>query len=249
MENISLFLLEKKLKKLLSTLACGTILATTVSAEFVQVKMGAGLWMNAPISNLTYAKQKKTGIFNQNATTNGYAWVSVKHLISLLPNIRLEYVSTEERGKIKGDFVEFKTTDFANIKFTTTQYDLIPYYNILDNTNWILDLGFGARLLESDYTVSATKTFSGSTKGFFFPIPIPFLYIRAKTQTAIKNISIESDAKVAIPPIGFDIRAKVDYTLDLIPYKPTIGVGYRVQGSAYNVLNASGFYAGLNLSF
>ena len=236
------------MKKLLSIIACCTILATVVSADFTHMEMGEGVWMNTPSIRTTYIKEKSTYISDETASTNVYVWISVKQSVSVIPNIRLEYVSTEEEGKVKGDFEKFKTLDFANVKSTLTQFDLIPYYNIFDKTGKIMDLGLGIKFIKSGYIVSATRTFSGYSRegGLFY---FPFLYIRVRAQTAIKNISIESDAKVAIAPLGVDIRTKVDYTLDFIANHPTIELGYRIQEDSSNVINASGVYAGLNLRF
>ncbi len=253
------------MKKLLSTLACGTLLATTASADFAQVKVGAGAWMNRSSTKFTYAYNTSLasvddGIYTsiKTANTDGYVWMLVKHSIPLMPNIRLEYITMKDQGKAKGKFKNFEVLDFANAEFTMTQYDLIPYYNILDNTNWIiLDLGLDIKVQNIDYAVSATKTFSGHNDTKWSVIPL--FYVRGRVQTPITNISIESDTKI-MPQLGVDIRAKVDYTLDIISFiQPTIEVGYRIQ--AFNEINdsskdkttrsiySSGAYAGLNLSF
>ncbi len=254
------------MKKLLSIIVFGTVLVTIASADLVQMKMGAGAWMSSPSINPSYTEEERTYTSNETAYIQGYAWMSVKHRVHIVPNIRIEYTATEQQGKVQGDFSSIKTSDFvhykiskfahfnttsdlANIKSIITHYDFIPYYTVLDNNAWMIDAGLGIRLLKHTYTVSATKNFPGYSEEKLLDTPFPFLYVRSRAQTVIKNIVVETDAKLAIPPLGFDIRAKVDYILASIPNKPTIEVGYRVQGAFSHVINASGVYAGLNLRF
>jgi len=42
------------MKKVLSSLACGLILASTASADIARVEMGAGAWMQTPSGAITY---------------------------------------------------------------------------------------------------------------------------------------------------------------------------------------------------
>ncbi len=246
------------MKKLLSTIACGTVLATTASADFARIEMGAGAWMNTPDANLTYT-DKGTYSSDKTANTDGYIWMFVKHPIPVIPNLRLEYVTMKDQGKAEGRFKDFTIPNLATAKFTMTQYDLIPYYNILDNTAWItLDLGVDLKIQETDYTVSVTKVFSGHSDKAWSVIPL--LYVRGRVQIPITNIGIESDVKYITNGTStvYDIRAKVDYTLDITPIiQPAIEIGYRVQKFDASIdndktkmsIDFSGVYAGLGLRF
>jgi len=63
-------------------------------------------------------------------------------------------------------------------------------------------------------------------------IPVPLAYVRGRVEIPFTGFGFEADAKY-ISYDGdtiYDVRAKVDYTLDFIPViQPAIEVGYRVQ--------------------
>ena len=143
------------------------------------------------------------------------------------------------------------------------QYDVIPYYNILDNTFWTtIDLGLDVKVIESDATVGAVST---SFPGVGFPgynstdtTVVPLLYARARVEIPATNIGLETDVKAITDGTNtmYDVRAKVDYTLGFIPVvQPAVEVGYRVQklkiddGATQVDLDYSGVYAGIMLRF
>ncbi|MGB3961303.1 MAG: TIGR04219 family outer membrane beta-barrel protein, partial [Sulfurimonas sp.] len=144
------------------------------------------------------------------------------------------------------------------------QFDIIPYYNILDNTAWTtLDIGLDAKVVSLDYaangvtnnTTSLTEDYSDSVT-----IVVPMAYLRARVEIPATNIGLEADAKYVTYDGSTisDMRAKVDYTLDFFPVvQPALEIGYRTQKidiassdvkSAINI-EYSGLYAGLMLRF
>lgn len=245
------------MKKILSTLVCAACLSITASADLLRVEAGAGAWMQSPSGGLTATSNGDTGsdISSENEETQGYAWILVKHFVPIVPNIRLEYVTLKNEGKATGTFADFTATGATSLEMT--QYDIIPYYNLLDNTFWAtLDVGLDIKVVELDYKAEDTTTsgYSDSTS-----VPIPMLYLRTRAQLPLTGLAAEADIKYVSygDTTVYDARIKLDYTIEFIPLiQPAIEVGYRVQkfeSDDFDDINLdldfSGVYAGVMLRF
>lgn len=252
------------MKKILTTLLSTAVLATIASADFSRVEMGAGAWMQTPKGDMSYTDGGANGsnVFDENEETNAYVWMLIKHPIPVLPNLRLEYVNIDSTGVASGQFEDFFAAD-SKTSLKMTQFDVIPYYNILDNTAWItLDLGLDFKVVSLDYQADGV-TINGNLNQNYSDkqtIAIPLAYLRARVEIPTTNVGVEADVKYITydGSTVSDMRAKVDYTLDFIPVvQPALEVGYRVQKidisssevkSAMNV-DFAGMYVGLMLRF
>ncbi len=264
--------MEITMKKLLTALSCVAVLASTVSADFGRVEMGIGGWGQTPSGDISYTESGVVSSYgsDKKADTSTYAWLLVKHPIPIVPNIRLEYTNINDTGVINGDFKDFNLP--AGVASTTgsltmTQYDIVPYYNILDNTFWMtVDVGVDIKVLETDYTANGVVVtlpgFSGGTQNYSdtATVIIPLAYLRARVEIPATNIGVESDVKYISysKSTMSDVRIKVDYTLDFVPViQPAIEVGYRLQSIDLNSddektkmkMDFSGVYAGIMLRF
>ena len=258
------------MKKILTSLAAVVTLASTLSADFARVEMGAGVWGQTPTGYAT--RTDGDGVLNldgtytsaENDSQEMYAWVLVKHPLPLLPNLRLEYVTVSDEGKTTGHVNGIGVTD-SPTTLDTTQYDVIPYYNILDNTFWTtIDLGLDIKVIQSDTVVKAGSSTLGivSSDTTIYDSTdttvVPLLYVRARVQVPMTGLGAEADVKAISDGTNtlYDIRAKIDYTFDIFPViQPALEVGYRVQqltvddGDTQVDLNYAGVYAGLMLRF
>lgn len=216
-------------------------------ADFGRVEMGAGAWMSKPTGDISYSAGLASvrDVSQEEETTNPYIWIYLKHPIPIIPNLRLEYTSIESEGRASGQFANFDAGTNSVTKIAMTQYDVIPYYNLLDNTFWItLDIGVDIKIIDLTYDVSRAIAYSKSTM-----VAIPMLYTRARVQIPGTNLGIEADARYTEYDDSkvYDARIKVDYTFDITPIiQPAIEVGYRVQ--TYE-LNDSDFGGVMNLEF
>ncbi len=254
------------MKKILTTLVGGALLASSLSADFARVEMGVGAWMQTPSGEVSYEESGATGndVSDEKDSTEGYAWVLIKHPVPVLPNLRLEYASTVTTGKVSGGFEDFTIPngEVSDSKLESTQYDIIPYYNILDNTAWVtLDLGIDLKIMETSYKataleVSGVEVFEGYSDSASTVLPL--LYVRGRVEIPVTNIGVEADIKYISYDTAtmYDARVKVDYTLDMIPVvQPAIEIGYRVQkmdiddDDATVDLEFSGVYVGMMLRF
>jgi outer membrane protein len=259
------------MKKILTSLASIVALSSIANADMARVELGGGVWNQAPSGTMSYSNSNvaalgltATGVYtsNENDSSDMYVWMLIKHPIPVVPNIRLEYTSITDDGEITGKFENFDTEGVStHASLDMTQYDIIPYYNILDNTMWTtLDLGIDIKIHETKSDVAPLASFEGY-KGDD-TIVIPLVYARVRVEIPGTGIGLEGDGKYITYDGStiYDFRAKVDYTLDLdMVIDPGIEVGYRVQkfdidyedGSDHTIINMdyTGVYAGLMLRF
>jgi len=268
------------MKKILTTLATLTVLATTLSADFIRVEAGAGMW-----------NQKSVGFFNYEdgsvsardesqevESPTGYAWVYIKHFLPIIPNLRLEYSKIESEGRLTstGKILGLNA-EVKNLPTTLdmTQFEVIPYYNLLDNTFWItVDAGLAIKIInyhatgtgEAEVGVNGlplTTTTNIDAYDETGTLPVPLLYARARVQVPMTGLGIEATGKYLSDGgdnTFSDFNLKVDYTLDITPIiQPGFEIGYRVitmnadidDGSTKTLIDYSfsGLYAGLMVRF
>jgi outer membrane protein len=267
--------MELSMKKILTSLAAVVTLASTLSADLARVEMGVGVFEQTPSGYATrtdgdgFLNLDGTYRSSENSVSEMYAWLLIKHPIPIIPNLRLEYVSISDEGITTGKVEGISVAD-GPTTVDTKQYDIIPYYNILDNTFWItLDLGLDIKVIESDTNVQAgIPLVSSFAPSFTTPsatlysstdtTAIPLLYVRTRVEIPVTNIGLEADVKAISDGTNtfYDVRAKVDYTLGFIPViQPALEIGYRIQqltvddGDTQIDLNYAGVYAGLMLRF
>lgn len=251
------------MKKVFYSLTCTALLASSVMADFTRVEMGAGAWMQTPKGDAFYTDGGADGSYvsSEKDSTEPYVWILVKHPVPILPNLRVEYVSIEDSGIASGEFKDFDISPapYTTLSYDMKQYDIIPYYNILDNTTWFtLDLGLDIKIVDASYNAAPTTGFAGYNDSVTFAVPL--LYVRTRAEIPSTDIGLEADIKYITTGDStvYDVRAKVDYTFDFTPtVQPALEVGYRVQKididessvDAKLDIEFSGFYAGLMLRF
>lgn len=255
------------MNKLLTTLTSAALLATVASADMARVEMGGGMWKQTPSGTLSYADSTgATGTYtsSKKEVSNAYAWMLIKHPIPVIPNIRLEYAKVSDEGTATGSFKGFSAPTGAPASIDITQYDIIPYYNLLDNTAWVtLDLGVDIKVADTKYRADGVTITGVGTSSVYedsTTLILPMLYVRTRVEIPSTDIGLEADAKYVSynGSTAYDIRAKVDYTLGFIPVvQPAIEIGYRVEkfdlvsdDKKTNInIDFAGVYAGLMLRF
>jgi len=255
------------MKKTLITLASITLFTSALNADIARVEMGGGAWNQTPKGILSYTDGATAGTYTSDEKEDQsiYAWLLIKHPIPILPNLRLEYTTLKDTGIVSGSFSGFTvpgatTTSSLDI----TQYDVIPYYNLLDNTFWTtVDVGLDLKVMETTYKVDGVNVNGiGGISAYedTTSVIIPMGYVRARVEIPVTDIGLEADVKYITYQGNTvsDIRVKADYTLGFIPVvQPAIEIGYRMQKfdltsddekTKMNI-DFSGVYAGLMLRF
>ena len=224
------------MKKMLTTLATLATLTTAANADFIRVEAGTGMWNQKNVGFISYDSDDISGkdTSKESELATNYLWAYVKHPIPIVPNLRVEYSQIKSEGYFTGELKFGMATlpyDGEDIPTTLemTQIELIPYYNILDNTFWItVDLGLDIKLINYTATGSAVGKVDIYDEDGDFIAPLP--YLRARTQLPFMNFGLEAVVKYgAMDGNTFsDINVKLDYTFDFIPLiQPGVEVGYR----------------------
>ncbi len=222
------------IKKLLITFICALMFSATANADFARAEMGVGTLVQTPSGTISYTHSDATGLdtSDENQKAQLYAWLLLKHPIPMLPNLRVEYVDILNEGTASGTFGSFTYPESSATRFYMSQIDLIPYYNILDNTGWItLDLGVDIKILNISYETAGIDLVKKLPTDIS-SIVIPLAYIRSRIQIPTTGIGVEADLKYNTYSTAtvYDARVKVDYTFDIIPIvQLAVELGYRVQ--------------------
>ena len=252
------------MKKILTTLATLTTLTTAANADFLRIEAGAGVWNQTNVGYMSYedtnddTSAKDTSKEVELATN--YFWAYIKHPIPIVPNLRVEYSEIKSEGYLTGKYKGIPY-DGTNLPTTLemTQIEVIPYYNILDNTFWVtVDLGIDVKFISYTATGSAEGYVDIYDEDGDFIAPLP--YLRARTQLPFMNFGLEAVVKYgALDGNTFsDINVKVDYTFDITPIiQPGIEIGYRQiimdaesdDGTSVIDLDFSGLYFGVMARF
>ena len=224
----------------LITTMISTLLLTNIalSADRWTIDAGAGVLSNSASgtirSTLNQTLEFKDTLDTHDETKDGYFYISLKHPIPILPNIRLEYVDVSTSGNstevgVKSTFIPGNIAiSSSDVKSSLgmTQYDAILFYNLLDQTmGMTLDLGLDVKYLVSDYKVDAVIESSDSSV-------IPLVYVRGRFDIPMVDIGLEGDVKYITDGSStvYDLRVKVDYTMMFIPVvHPGIELGYRIE--------------------
>ena len=260
------------MKIIKNTVILIVLVSTTMTADFLKIEMGAGAYSSTPSGKVSYSASGviANDISIEKESKNPYVWAYIKHPLPILPNIRLEYSSLQTQGVANGVFENFIAFD-SNTELNLNEYDIIPYYNILDNTGWItFDLGIDIKVIDVDYKADkvgftslpgeTTITAFSSSYNDSSMLVIPLIYTRVRLEIPSTDLALEADAKFVkySSTTVYDARVKLDYTLSILPVlEPAIEVGYRVQ--KYNIdeaeldgkanLEFSGIYIGAIVRF
>ena len=222
-------------KKILSALLVASAFVTVSSADIARVEAGVGTWgqeASSTFAGTTTTLEKESDV---------YVWAYAKHPVPVIPNLRLEYVTATA------------TDTYWNETYEFTEIDVIPYYNILDNTAWItIDLGLDLKSVSVKHKHASMESTDD--------VVIPMGYLRGRFQLPLSGLGAEADLKYVEYSDNtlYDIRAKIDYTFEITPIiQPGIEVGYRIQKLKTDELlysskldfDFAGVYAGIMLRF
>jgi outer membrane protein len=224
------------MKQLFNIILALLALATMSKADMTRFDMGLGTWSQTPSGRATYTENGITlgeDVSKEQSNFEFYVWSFIKHPIPILPNLRVEYVSMLNEGLISGEYgtPEDFNEDISNIEMN--HFDLIFYYNLLDNLGWTtIDLGLGLKLTQINYDVTSAEA-AEDLPADGTVLPVPIAYLRARVEIPSTDIGIESDIKyISVSDnMLYDWRIKTDYTFSglSLPVEPALELGYRMK--------------------
>jgi outer membrane protein len=255
------------MSKILSGLLLAGLLGASAQADLLRVEMGAGAWQNELSGTITSGTPPidiaDISALNYDKETKGYAWVYIKHPVPILPNLRLEYAAVDFSGTSTRDFDYKGVTYTPNAKtdLTLDQFDIIMYYNLLDNTAWMtLDIGLDVKVVQAEFNAVQSSGLNGVTEKE--TLPLPMAYGRARVEIPGTDIGLEGNVKYTAYKDSkvTDYAIKADYTLvDILPVDVGLEVGYRFQqfdidGADFSIdtsldVEIDGVFAGATIRF
>jgi len=259
------------MSKILSGFLLAGLLSMSAQADTLRVEMGGGVWQQEFKGTITSKDLVGTGfdtfdtdLLGYDKEGQGYAWVFIKHPIPILPNLRLEYAAIDFSGTSTQSFTYDGVTYDASAKTQTTldQFDIIMYYNVLDNTAWTtIDLGLDVKVIQSEFTASGTQLGVPVNVEEKETLPVPMAYGRLRFELPF-DLGVEGIAKYSAYKESkvIDYQIKADYTLtDILPIDVGLEVGYRYQkldidGEDFSIdtsadLEVDGIFAGAVVRF
>ena len=251
-------------------------MVNSIWADLWKVDAAAGVYNSGSSGTITSTLNQtlyfKDTLVDAESEYKGYFYISLKHPLAIVPNVRFEYMALA----LKGDSIEvgarstFFTkgvsvrSDLVSSSLGMTQYDSILFYSLIDGDAGItFDLGLDVKYLISDYEISSIAVSSKESS------IIPLLYLRGRFDTPLTGFGVEGDVKYITDGSStvYDVRIKVDYTMTFVPVlHPGVELGYRIQQfTSYGDESAligpilssdtdsdiyfGGFYAGASVKF
>lgn len=255
------------MNKFLLGLALFGFLGLYAQADVLRAEMGGGIWKNELSGTITSGASSSetfnTGQLNYKKESTGYLWMFIKHPLPILPNLRLEYTNIDYSGTSAQSFIYKNHTYQAGSTsdLTLDQFDIIMYYNILDNTAWTtIDLGLDVKVIQAEF--NARDSLSLTVIDEKETLPIPMAYGRLRFEVPLVDIGLEGMIKYSTYKSSkvMDYIIKADYTLtDILPVDVGFEVGYRFQkldidGSDFSIdttadIEIDGVFAGAVIRF
>lgn len=215
----------KKLNLSLAALAvAGAFAMPAQAAVLLGAKVGADAW---------YADAKVNDVRADDTNVQGSYYAAFEHFIPLVPNAKIRYTGVQSNGALT-----------ENVEFT--QYDLIAYYEILDNDLISFDIGLNLQKFEGDF---GPRKFDEWQPAVYSDVR---LGIPATPVSLFGTFSFGSFDDTST----VDAEAGVLFTLGLVAADLNFKAGYRVQdydfayfdgnpGKFYN----DGFFGGVEFNF
>ncbi|MFV2031880.1 MAG: TIGR04219 family outer membrane beta-barrel protein [Gammaproteobacteria bacterium] len=173
-------------------------LATTASADFIGLKLGASNW--APELTGTFSSGNTTidlvGELGLDDPSSSSLQLILEHPIPILPNIKYQNFELDSAGSsniLPADAISFEGESYSGTvtsTFDLTHDDIVLYYEILDN--WInLDIGIDLKRFDGEIALSDD---SGATPtSVLIDETIPLFYLSARFDLPFSGFYIGAD--------------------------------------------------------
>ncbi len=227
---------------LLFTLILLSITTLSAAAADLNFSAGGGIWINAGSGDIKYKNNPSVDIDNLNYDTEcrGYGWAELRHPVSFLPNLRIEYSDVKFSGQsdtgFSWDDIDFNANTYSETKLH--QLDMILFYNIFDRTGMICDLGIDVKYMNFEFDAAGEgRILNVPNSTIHYSVHeeedlyIPFLYTKLRFDILNSGIGVEGELKYSFykGSSAFDTSIKADYLFDLKPFKFGIEAGYRFE--------------------
>jgi outer membrane protein len=228
------------------------------NANAASFTLGANAWNNNIDLDGTY--QGFHNEFDSNHDYKPVIWADISHSIPFVPNLKLRYTYLEKdsssliKGEIKIDDVVFENEDFVSTTTKLSHFDIVPYYNVINND--VVTLGLGLDIKVGNFKISAWDDYVEEEIEYTGALPLPYASINVNLPF---DFSIKADgAGLKVKDYTFyDIEAALSWkAINTDVLDASIEAGYRkIYAAADDVhdldvkLKSDGFFAGISLSY
>lgn len=196
---------------------------TSYADTVLGVYAGFGVWQQAVDGDLRSGVsevdiERDLGIDDDSDVV---AYFALEHPVPVLPNIRLQYASTNLTGadqltrSIEVNGVNFSFAEDVATEIELTQADAAFYYEVLDNY-LSLDLGLAVRYVDGRVSVASSLDRAEAD----FKGALPLLYGAARVDLPLTGLS----ARAQVMGIGYQGDQMMDLQLRLA-YESDLGLG------------------------
>jgi outer membrane protein len=187
---------------------------------------GAQIWNMDGTGSLGSVGLAQSDDLDFSSETQNVFYVSLEHMVPVLPNLKLRHTDLESEGAGNVNFV-FEGTNFTGAVTSDVDLshnDIILYYELLDN---VVSLDLGLNVMQMDGHVAVTD--GTNSERIDFKGYVPTLYIAAETSLPLNGLSLSGE----ISAVAIDDSKFYDYQVQL----------------QYNVIESKAVDVGLQLGY
>jgi len=247
------------MKKILLSTAVALTLASSLNADFIGAEIGVAAWVPSLSGDIKKGADSidfEKDLGYENSDSNNFIWAYIDHPVPLIPNLKIQQTnySTSSNGTMNKEATfageTFTASASVDSSVTLNQFDIIPYWRILDN--WVnLDIGFNFKTIYGNITIESSSANANED----FNVVLPMLYTKARFDLPFSGLSAEADMSY----IAFDGNKFSDIKAGIV-YEAPMGLGatlgYRQQhitlddiDDIYGTLDINGAYIGVFYHF
>jgi len=198
--------------------AIATIILSATLFASPNIEIGGGVWLSTASGTGTYDSGSGADghdIFKNNNKTYAYAYGQAYIPIPIIPNIRLSYSKVGGDGNPVGVWGGYTFSSGATSTLSITQYDVTPFYNLVNNTYLTINFGVTARFLKIKYNIMQTGV---KTYHYAKNLVVPMGYMSATVNVPDTNIGVTTSGKYISynGSVISDFNAKIAYTFTSI---------------------------------
>jgi outer membrane protein len=246
-------------KKTILGLCASVMLTTSSFADTLGVEAGYASWSSKLTGDIKKGTQsidfEKDLGFGSNES-NSFFWAYIDHPVPFIPNIKIQNTSLSNSASgTMSRSVTFAGKTFTgstkvDSKFVFDQFDVIPYWRVLDN--WAnFDIGFNLKNIDGSIKIDAANGVSADEK---FDVVLPLLYSKVRFDMPFTGLSVEGEGNY----IGYSGNKITDIKFGAVYQYQMFGatIGYRQQNitledidDIYGSIDMKGIYFGAFLHF
>lgn len=248
-------------KQILMLCSLPLFMSSYVHADFFSVAFHVDSWQTK--ANGAFGQTGGEYTFDYKEKNQISYGVSIEHPFPFIPNARLRYQSLEQKAsaELNQTFAlagqQFPVGSLIDATLDLSHWDLVLYYELLDNS--LIELDIGAQFKRLDGSAAAAQLASSTASDRVVDETLPMLYVAASVNLIGTGFNLFAELS-GVTPGRHDVtvyRGGVNYTVvDHLALTSSIQVGYQSMRFQLDNMNgvstdteSKGIFAGVELKF